>query len=95
MDRFGPTAKVSKKLVHLLRWTTFPGRTARKFWLNGSRPTFALPLPSIVEDISESGSARLERSLEPVVSWSRGRLQIKPSGSGDENASRFLPRGMK
>ena len=24
MDRFGPTGKVSKKLVHLLRWTTFP-----------------------------------------------------------------------
>ena len=24
-------------------------------------------------------------SPEPVVSWSRGRLQIKPSGSGDEN----------
>ena len=26
-------------------------------------------------------------SPEPVVSWSRGRLQIKPSGSGDENVS--------
>ena len=24
-------------------------------------------------------------SPEPIVSWSRGRLQIKPSGSGDEN----------
>ena len=36
MDRFGPTGKVSKKLVHFLRWTTFRGR---KFWLNGSRPT--------------------------------------------------------
>ena len=22
----------------LLRWTTFPGRTGRKFWLNGSHP---------------------------------------------------------
>ena len=29
MDRFGPTGKVSKKLVHLLRWTTFPDRTDR------------------------------------------------------------------
>ena len=38
MDRFDPTGKVSKKLVHLLRWTTLPGRTGRKFWLNGSRP---------------------------------------------------------
>ena len=27
MDRFGPTGKVSKKLVQLLRWTTSPGRT--------------------------------------------------------------------
>ena len=38
MDRFGPTGKVSKKLVHLLRWTTFPGRTGWKIWMNGPRP---------------------------------------------------------
>ena len=31
MDRFGPTAKVSKKLVHLLRWSSFPGRTGLNF----------------------------------------------------------------
>ena len=31
MDWFGPSGKVSKKLVHLLRWTTFPGRTGRNF----------------------------------------------------------------
>ena len=31
MDRFGPTEKVSKKRVHLLRWTTFPGRTGWNF----------------------------------------------------------------
>ena len=42
---------VSRKLVHLLRWTTFPGQTGRKFWLNGSRPpksgpkTFVHPSP--------------------------------------------------
>ena len=24
MDRFGPTGKVSKKRVHLLRWSSFP-----------------------------------------------------------------------
>ena len=30
-------------------------------------------------------------SPEPVVSWSLGRLQIKPSGSGDKNGSP-LPR---
>ena len=28
---FGPTGKVSKKRVHLLRWTTFPGRTDWNF----------------------------------------------------------------
>ena len=41
MDRFGPTRKVSKKLVHLLRWTTFPGRTGRKFlveWIAPQQP---------------------------------------------------------
>ena len=27
MDRFGPTGKVSKKVVHLSRWTTFLGWT--------------------------------------------------------------------
>ena len=38
MDRFGPTGKVSKKLVHLLRWTTFPGRTGRNFcWMDRAR----------------------------------------------------------
>ena len=29
MDLFSPTGKVSKKLVHFLRWTTFPGRIGR------------------------------------------------------------------
>ena len=31
MDRFGPTGKVSKKRVHLLRWSSFPGRTGLNF----------------------------------------------------------------
>ena len=34
MDRFGPTGKVSKKRVHLLRWSSFPGRTGWNFgWI--------------------------------------------------------------
>ena len=38
MDRFGPTGKVSKKRVHLLRWTTFPGRTGWNFgWMDRAR----------------------------------------------------------
>ena len=32
---FGPTGKVSKKRVHLLRWNTFPGRTGWNFgWMD-------------------------------------------------------------
>ena len=35
MDRFGPAGKVSKKLVHLLRWSSFPGRTGLNFgWMD-------------------------------------------------------------
>ena len=35
MDRFGPTGKVSKKLVHLLRWSSFLGRTGMNFgWMD-------------------------------------------------------------
>ena len=35
MDRLGPTGKVSKKLVHLLRWSSFPGRTGLNFgWMD-------------------------------------------------------------
>ena len=35
MDRFGPTGKVSEKQVHLLRWSSFPGRTGLNFgWMD-------------------------------------------------------------
>ena len=35
MDRFGPTGKVSKKRVHLLRWSPSPGRTGLNFgWMD-------------------------------------------------------------
>ena len=35
MDRFGPTGKASKKQVHLLRWSSFPGRTGLNFgWMD-------------------------------------------------------------
>ena len=35
MARFGPTGKVSKKQVHLLRWSSFPGRTVLDFgWMD-------------------------------------------------------------
>ena len=31
IDRFGSTGKVSKKRIHLLRWSSFPGRTGWNF----------------------------------------------------------------
>ena len=35
MDRFGPTGKVSTKRVHLLSWSSFPGRTGWNFgWMD-------------------------------------------------------------
>ena len=35
MDRFGPTGKVSKKRVQLLRWSSFPGQTGWNFgWMD-------------------------------------------------------------
>ena len=35
MERLGPTGKVSKKLVHVLRWSSFPGRTGLDFgWID-------------------------------------------------------------
>ena len=35
MDRFGPAGKVSKKRVHLLRWSSFSGRTGWNFgWMD-------------------------------------------------------------
>ena len=40
MDRFGPTGKVSKKRVHLLRWSSFPGRTGWNFgWMDRALKT--------------------------------------------------------
>ena len=38
MDRFGPTRKVSKKRVHLLRWSSFFRSDRSEFWSNGSPP---------------------------------------------------------
>ena len=41
MDRFGPAGKVSKKRVHLLRWSTFPGRTGWNFgWMDRAQRVY-------------------------------------------------------
>ena len=53
MDRFGPTGKVSKKQVHLLRWTTFHGRTSWDFcWMDRAHYSFSAfqVFDSFIED---------------------------------------------
>ena len=41
MDRFGPTGKVSKIQVHLLRWSSFPGRTGLNVgWMDRAQGHF-------------------------------------------------------
>ena len=53
MDRFGPTGKVSKKRVHLLRWSSFPGRTGWNFGWMDRAPCFVLFEP-FFKDIRKS-----------------------------------------
>ena len=57
MDRFGPTGKVSKKQVHLLRWSSFPGRTGLNVgWMDRALfktnltgvPSLTSPPPSLL-----------------------------------------------
>ena len=40
MDHFGPARKGSKNLIHLLGWTTFPGRTGWNFGWMDRAPLF-------------------------------------------------------
>ena len=54
MDRFSPTGKVSEKLVHLLRWSSFPGRTSL---------TEKWPFHSTIPTHSHSQSSRFRTSL--------------------------------
>ena len=56
MDQFGPTGKVSEKLAHLVRWTSFPGWTGQNFgWMDRalySRCFLSLPPPHLSIDPS-------------------------------------------
>ena len=56
MDRFGPTGKVSKKQVHLLRWSSFPGRTSLNFgWMDRALLVWISGIPLTLEDVWNSG----------------------------------------
>ena len=84
MDRFGPTGKVSKKQVHLLRWSSFPvgpvwmlvewiaphfSRSDRlESWLNGSRPS----------DLKLSSDA-CYLGGDPPQCWMRLRAKMLPA----------------
>ena len=50
MDRFGPTGKVSKKRVHLLRWSSFPGRAGLNFGWMDRAPNLCIQPDSVPLD---------------------------------------------
>ena len=75
MDRFGPAWKVSKKLVHLLRWTRFPGRTGWNFgWMDRARSvqcgTFYFMISFLDFQVTTSGD-------EDGIHWATFRYFLK------------------
>ena len=82
----------AKCVCHITTWSIF---LLLQFHYNvGSvgSSSFTTALPYSSSNIVGAAHAHFTwsppfSSPEPVVSWSRGRLQIKPSGSGDENGS--------
>ena len=63
---FGPTGKVSKKRVHLLRWTTFPSRTSWNFgWMD--RAHLLLRFSQTCEFWSSKANWRLRFSLPSII----------------------------
>ena len=76
MDRFGPTGKVSKKLVHL--WSSFP---LFSFWLNGSRPSSPIkPLADMTKDEYLSYVQEVKEQKEVI--W-KGLTRVKNKYNGN------------
>ena len=67
MDRFGPNGKVSKKRVHLLRWTTFPGLTGWNFgWMDRALSFFFNSrTAALVSRVSRLRRSPLARACTP------------------------------
>ena len=75
MDRFGPTGKVSKKQVHLLRWSSFPGRTGLNVgWMDRAPAYRSLVLRCQIRPLSLKGQPTWEPSQASVKTMSRERL---------------------
>ena len=77
MDRFGPTGKVSKKRVHLLRWSSFSGRTDWNFgWMDGAESLYRGELTP-----PQSGHGRFNFLLREMwktsLTWERGSWSYK------------------
>ena len=70
MDRFGPTGKVSKKLVHLLRWSSFRGRTGLNFG------AYIVPIIRVQENTSRNRRRAISRM---VITQINGLPQGTPS----------------
>ena len=88
MDRFGPTGKVSKKRVYLLRWTTFPGLNRSGFWLNQDRAPSSTDKGSRIQYL-ESGihgvESRFQDSLGFLYMGRSVRVQLRSSVRLDAN----------
>ena len=86
MNRFGPTGKVSKKRVHLLRWTTFPGWTGWNFgWMDRAQCDFVLcrkqwkfflRLCTIFQEIKRVAKAKIAQNISQVAEG--GIMTVKP-----------------
>ena len=86
MDRIGPTGKVSKKRVHLLRWATFPGRTGLNFGLMDRAPIvnkdviWSTSFAFSQNSAAELGVVSLQSGYGWVVSFTYGCRQWQPEG---------------
>ena len=79
-ENIGDSEQSSSMVMCGLNWGTS--------FLTTSPVSFPPPPPW---KLGPRGKHSLFSSQEPVVSWSRGSLQIKPSGSGDENGVSSSP----
>ena len=75
MDRFGPTGKVSQKRVHLLRWSSFPGRTGWNFgWMDRALSV----LRSLLKTQKNSGSRLALKKNFDLHLWASLNFVIWP-----------------
>ena len=73
MDRLGPTGKVSKKRVHLLRWTTFPGWNFG--WMDRARDLQACGvLKALIRRSDETYYSTLFRRIHMILKFFLKRL---------------------